>query len=156
MNTNDHPMFWWTVKVLAGTILVGGVVERYLLGAIPGWSAPSLALGQVLVVAGALVTLGHYVLMKRRIRNLSSPAELITDAGLFRYVRHPMYTGDLVTYTGLTLLAPGVLSLPVLVVALYALRRQARIEDRHMADTFGEQHARWRERTALLIPGLPT
>jgi protein-S-isoprenylcysteine O-methyltransferase Ste14 len=107
-----------------------------------------------MVICGGLTTVIHYVYVWRRTRRLSEPNQLITEFGLFRCIRHPMYTGDLITYSGLLFLAPGPVSVLVLCIGTYAIWRQSIVEDRYMAERFGASHRQWRNRTSLLIPGL--
>jgi protein-S-isoprenylcysteine O-methyltransferase Ste14 len=105
------------------------------------------------VVTGGLVTILHYGLLRRSNRRLARPGRLVTRGGLFARVRHPMYLGDGVVYAGLALLAPGPVTLVVFVAGIAGILGQARVEDGWLSRRFGRQHARWRERTGLLLPG---
>jgi protein-S-isoprenylcysteine O-methyltransferase Ste14 len=156
MNTSDHSLAWWALKVAMGTILIVLLAERYLLVQGPAISAPPRLLGQVLVVVGGAIALGHYALLKRRNHYLSRPCELITEPGLYRYLRHPMYLGDLFVFGGLTMLAPGPISLACLAIGVYAVYRQSRVEDRYMVQRFGSAQELWAARTGLLLPRLAT
>lgn len=153
MTENSHPMHWWYIKVAATCILIALLVERFLLQILPGPSGWPVWPGQVLVVVGGVNNMVHYGLLKRRNQSLGVPNELITRAGLYRKVRHPMYLGDLVLLLGLALLAPG---LPAMIAALsgmVAAVGEARVEDRYLAARFGADHADWCRRTGLILPG---
>ncbi len=135
-------------------MLIGLAVEHYLLGVLPPFVDVPIRLGQLMVMIGGLVTVTHYVCVRRHAHSLSEPDQLMTERGLYRYIRHPMYTGDLITYSGLTALAPGPVTALVLFVGIYAIWRQSIVEDRHLADRFDEMHREWRKRTFLLVPGI--
>ena len=77
---------------------------------------------------------------------------LITH-GVYRRVRHPMYSALLLYALGQALLLPNWLAGPAYFVALLVLfaRRIGR-EERMMADEFGEQYAAYAAATKQLIP----
>lgn len=153
MDSRTHSIRWWITKVLAGFLLIGLVVEHYLIGVLPTLDTSPVRIGQALVIGGGLITVYHYAYAWYQTNKLSEPDQLITKFGLYRYIRHPMYTGDLITYTGLTVLAPGVASVLVLSIGAYAIWRHSTVEDRYMANRFDDVHRKWRERTFQLIPG---
>jgi len=154
MDSRDHSLAWWALKVAMGAVLIALMAERFLLGALPAWPGPPTLVGQAFVALGSGLAIGHYLGLKRRHRNLSRPGALTTGFGLYRYLRHPMYLGDLFVFAGLALLASGPLAITCLFLGAYAVRRQAYVEDRYMAGRFGAAHARWCERTGLLLPRL--
>ncbi|MDJ0521402.1 MAG: isoprenylcysteine carboxylmethyltransferase family protein [Planctomycetota bacterium] len=149
------PSPWWLLKVSAGLALVAwGLLVALGLGPIvPRLPFPP-PLAQMLVLVGAGLHLVHYAILKRRAGDLSRPHALVTDVGLFRRIRHPMYLGDLVAYVGLAALSADPIAAGLLVLGAIGLERQAHHEDREMARQFGTPYEDWRVRTRLLIPGL--
>jgi protein-S-isoprenylcysteine O-methyltransferase Ste14 len=79
--------------------------------------------------------------------------ELIT-AGPYRYVRHPIYSGLLLGFVGSALAWGQWRGLLALVLAVYALWRKWRIEERFMRDTFGTAYSDYAARTPAVIPRL--
>lgn len=152
MQHAGHSVLWWNVKVLCGAALIGLMVERYALGLLPALGAPLVLPGQILVGVGGAVFVMHYLINRARTRVISAPEALVTDGGLYRYIRHPMYLADAIMYFGFLLLAPNYLGFGIYLLALVALYRQAREEDRFIATRFPENHARWREMTGLFTP----
>lgn len=150
-------MTWWLVKVIAGCLLLALVADYYLFSLMPlGWklTLPFIPrwLAQGVVCLGGLLNLHHYLILKRQNTNIAQPSCLITDQGLFSYIRHPMYLGDLILYVGLLLLAPSYLAVIVFLFAYYALYRQACVEDEYLAGRFPVQFGRWYGMTKLLFP----
>jgi protein-S-isoprenylcysteine O-methyltransferase Ste14 len=79
---------------------------------------------------------------------------LITD-GVYRRVRHPMYTALLVYSVGQALVIPNWVAGPSYLIAfgiLFAFR--VRAEERMMLDQFGDQYAAYMARTERLLPGV--
>jgi len=79
---------------------------------------------------------------------------LVTD-GVYRRVRHPMYTALLLFGVGQTLVAPNWVAGPAFLVAFAMLvsHRLGR-EEQLMLDQFGEAYVAYRSRTARLVPGI--
>ena len=79
---------------------------------------------------------------------------LVTE-GVYRQVRHPMYTSLLLYALGQLLVVPNWLAGPsylIVMATLVALRVPA--EERMMLETFGDEYAAYKARTKRLVPGL--
>jgi protein-S-isoprenylcysteine O-methyltransferase Ste14 len=80
--------------------------------------------------------------------------QLVTS-GLYRHVRHPMYTSIFLYALGQALVVPNWIVGPANLVAffvLFAVRVQS--EEQMMADKFGDQYRNYLARTKRLIPGI--
>ncbi len=78
--------------------------------------------------------------------------ELVTS-GIYRYVRHPMYTAIFLYALGQALVVPNGIAGPANLVAflvLFAMR--VKVEERMMVDKFGDQYRAYRAKTKRLIP----
>lgn len=112
----------------------------------------------VAVMIGALVL--FRVTHKQLGRNWSVTLEtredhkLVTD-GLYRYVRHPMYSSFFMLALAQALLIQNWIAGPVGLVALGLLffLRVGR-EERLMIETFGEEYRAYMKGTARIIPGV--
>jgi protein-S-isoprenylcysteine O-methyltransferase Ste14 len=113
---------------------------------------------------GAAVFLGalwlFYRVHRELGRNWSDSLEvreqhaLVTD-GLYRYVRHPMYTAFFMWAVAQALLLPNWIAGPAGLIGFGTLFlfRVAR-EERMMLDSFGDEYRAYMKRTARLIPGI--
>jgi protein-S-isoprenylcysteine O-methyltransferase len=125
---------------------------------------PQLALGPVgicrsvglaLFLAGiavrwcAILALGRFFTV-----NVAIAADhQLVEAGPYRWLRHPSYTGALLAFLGLGLCldnwaALAVLMAPVAVVFWWRMR----IEEAALVETFGERYRDYMRRTRRLIP----
>lgn len=80
--------------------------------------------------------------------------QLVTS-GLYRHVRHPMYTSIFLYALGQALVVPNWIVGPANLVAffvLFAVRVQS--EEQMMADKFGDQYRNYLAKTKRLIPGI--
>jgi protein-S-isoprenylcysteine O-methyltransferase Ste14 len=111
-------------------------------------------LGTMLLVAGLLFTVWARIVLGGNWSGtvtVKKDHELI-QSGPYRWVRHPIYTGLLLAFSGSALVQDrwaGVASVTLIFVAFwFKLRR----EEAWMQETFGERYARYRAQTACLIP----
>jgi protein-S-isoprenylcysteine O-methyltransferase Ste14 len=76
--------------------------------------------------------------------------ELVTS-GPYAYVRHPIYTGIMLAMIG-SVLAVGLLWLPLFVLAFFYFLVSARTEEKMMLAQFPDAYPAYRRRTRMLIP----
>jgi protein-S-isoprenylcysteine O-methyltransferase Ste14 len=74
--------------------------------------------------------------------------------GPYRWIRHPIYTGLLVSVVGTVLLQGEVRSLVGFGVILFALYRKAKREERFLSEEFGNGFAEHAKHTGMFLPRL--
>ena len=113
--------------------------------------------GAALTLAGLLFTVWARGYLGRNWSGtvtLKSDHELVTT-GPYAIVRHPIYTGLLLAFVGGAVgrgTLAGVLSVLVAVLALW---RKLRMEERWMREQFGETYVAYSRHVPALIPFLP-
>ncbi len=148
-----HSMRWWCIKVVCGSLLIGGVLLKFIYSLQATWEPPIL-FGQGFTLLGFLMVFYHYLLLKRHNKNIEAPTVLITDQGLYRFIRHPMYLADLIWMLGLFLVFANPFSLLLFIFGAFALLKQAKEEDLFLQARFAQVYEQWRARTKLLVPAL--
>ena len=103
-----------------------------------------------LIVLGGMINLVGLLTMRRAFTIMSEARTLITG-GIFRYVRHPLYSGHFIMFFGSLLLR-----LHIVTVLLYALFLgtqviRARIEERKLSAVF-EEYAAYQRQTGMFWP----
>ncbi len=78
--------------------------------------------------------------------------ELVTS-GVYRYIRHPIYTGLIIAFVGGELVAKSYLIGLVFFLALGAYY-QAILEEKLLMDHFGDSYKKYMKRTKMFIPFL--
>jgi protein-S-isoprenylcysteine O-methyltransferase Ste14 len=79
----------------------------------------------------------------------------IVSNGIYRYVRHPSYSGSLLSFLGLGLFFADIFSLATIVLPISAaFLYRIRVEEQALVDTFGDEYIRYCKSTRRLIPGL--
>ena len=126
-----HNMFggahWLTIAAIA--VLVAGLVIRWI----------------------AIVSLGKAFSANVAIR----PTQSIYQSGLYRFVRHPSYSGLLLVFVAVALhernwLAAAVVLVPTTAALLYRIH----VEEAALHQAFGAQYEAYSKRTKRLIPAI--
>jgi protein-S-isoprenylcysteine O-methyltransferase Ste14 len=112
--------------------------------------------GAILMLAGnILFFLSHIYLGKQWSAELEiQPGHQLIVNGIYRWIRHPMYTGFLIFGLGLGLLSANLLGcayFPAVAIMIYF---RLPSEEALLIDEFGEEYLKYRETTSALIPGL--
>ena len=128
--------------------LLGPDAERLWRPAIdagPQLGLSLMAFGEAIAVAG-MVSLG-------RSFSIFSEARDLVTAGLYRFVRHPLYLGEMIAVWGYVLAwpAPWSIACALLFTALQSWR--ARVEERVLL-AHHPAYAEYRARTGFLLPRL--
>ncbi|MDC0325524.1 protein-S-isoprenylcysteine O-methyltransferase [bacterium] len=80
--------------------------------------------------------------------------ELVTE-GIYRHIRHPMYSSFLVFATGHALVVPNYIAGPAIAVAFIPLiANRLGAEERMMTEEFGDKYTEYCRHTKFLIPGV--
>jgi len=114
-----------------------------------------------LAVAGAVVTaIGLAVTVWARVHlagnwsatvTIKENHTLVRD-GPYRYVRHPIYAGILLAIVGTAMAGNEWRVVLAVAIAVAAVWRKLRLEERWLTETFGEEYRRYRKEVRALIP----
>ncbi|MGE5472125.1 MAG: methyltransferase family protein [Bacteroidota bacterium] len=78
----------------------------------------------------------------------------LVSSGLFKYIRHPMYTSLLALAWGLCLEDPNWLGVSLALVASGFLLLTAKADEKECLGYFGAEYAAYRQRTWMFVPFL--
>jgi protein-S-isoprenylcysteine O-methyltransferase Ste14 len=126
---------------------------NYNLPVLAGWTGTAFFAGAIVLLWRSHVDLGRNFSATLRI---ASQHSLVTN-GVYRYIRHPMYTAHLLWAIAQGLLLSNWLAgwaFLVLSVPLYIIRIPK--EEQMMIEHFGEEYREYKNRTGRLIPRILT
>lgn len=113
------------------------------------WIGIALMLLGILVRAIAIATLWRFFTVSVTIHG---DHELI-EHGLYRWIRHPAYTGSLLSFLGLGLAFRNWLSVAIIMgVTLIAFAYRVRVEEGALLGHFGEKYRAYMGRTKRFVP----
>lgn len=135
---------------VAGLAFALGIVVSGAAGlqaALSGGSGQPL-IGALVAIAGAVIVMVAQVQMGRawRVGVRAGDAPLFVSHGLFRFSRNPIFVGMAMIGFGVALTAWTWWSWAALAVFVAACAVQARIEERHLEASFGEDYRSYRKR----------
>lgn len=117
-------------------------------------SGLTLALGVALMLLGLIVVALAFVRLGEALTPTPVPR---ADAGLrttgvYRLVRHPIYSGILLVAAGITIAIGTWWTLAWFVVLVVFFLVKSRWEDRLLSIAYGDAWAQWAQRTGALLP----
>ena len=110
-----------------------------------------LMLGGVAFRWWAIATLGKFFTFDVAVQS----GQKVVDTGPYRYIRHPSYTGTLMTQVGIGLALgnwAGMLALMVCMAIAYSYRIS--VEEQALVAALGEPYKQYMRRTRRIIPFL--
>ncbi len=153
---------WWGgILVAFGAILGGLAPAAELSGVIEPMRLPNRPVvnvaGLVLALCGFAVTFAAQLQMRDSWRigvDAREKTSLVT-AGLFAFVRNPIFSGMLLVLAGVLLMAPNPLTLVALAATLMGVEIQVRrVEEPYLLRTHGEDYRSYARRVGRFVPRL--
>jgi protein-S-isoprenylcysteine O-methyltransferase Ste14 len=142
--------------LLGATIFAAAQLQFLKIGRMPErntlfWVGLALILIGILIRGVAILTLRRFFTVSVMIQESH---ELI-ERGIYKVVRHPSYTGSLVSFVGLGFAFGNWLSLGLVVIgASIGFAYRIRVEETALTNHFGDRYRSYAARTKRLIPGV--
>lgn len=108
--------------------------------------------GTGLLMAGMTLDVWAYGTLFRSFSIVPEARELKVS-GAYRFVRHPIYLGQMIAQAGVWLFfaSPNLVSLSLLLGFIAIQLYRSRLEDRVLEAAFGERYRQWRRRTLWFV-----
>ncbi len=147
-------LLWITILV---SITIGAFLGANGIGFIREKSYLISLSGLVLIVLGLIVRWIAILTLRRYFTvdvSIVSHHQIIKK-GIYKFIRHPAYTGSLLSFLGLGLSFSNWLStLVMLVPILTAFSYRIVVEEKVLLQVFGEEYANYSKTTKRLVPGI--
>jgi protein-S-isoprenylcysteine O-methyltransferase Ste14 len=151
----DESSLWLLWVTICLSITIGIVVASRGTGFVRAAFPASSYVGLGIVVLGlflrwsAILTLRRYFTVDVAI----CENHAIIDRGVYRFLRHPAYSGSLFSFFGLALFfANWLVFIIIFPPILFAFLARIRIEESVLLAQFGEKYSHYSARTKRLIP----
>lgn len=147
------------VTPLLGVLLLKEVIEPISVTSVDlgdGWLVRVLeSVGLVLYCVGNLILYSSRLVLRRNFR-LGAVAprseDRLVTTGLYRYVRHPMYTAVLAMALGLTLLVQSLVMCGLFAGLAVSILVMLPIEDSQLERAYRGRYKRYKEQVKALVP----
>jgi protein-S-isoprenylcysteine O-methyltransferase Ste14 len=143
---------WLTIII---SVLLGVIIARIYPLPVSKSSYLIPYSGLFVIVTGVIIriiairTLGRFFTVNLSVRN----DQQIVTSGLYKHIRHPSYTGSLLSFAGLGLSFNNWLSLIIIFVpVLFAFIYRINVEEKLMQQQFGSAYSDYMKITKRLLP----
>ncbi|HUL43642.1 MAG TPA: isoprenylcysteine carboxylmethyltransferase family protein [Bacteroidota bacterium] len=146
--------FWTTIAV---SITLASYLGYQEFGHIRSEFNVLRIVGIILIAIGIIIRWIAIFSLKRQFTvdvAITKDHRLITG-GIYRYIRHPSYTGALLSFFGLGLTIPNYFSFPVLFLPICSVfLYRIHVEESALLGAFGDEYRHYCASTKKLIPGV--
>ncbi len=153
----DKGSIVWLNAVIYSSIAIAVTMGTMGIGRIKGLPAAVPLLGLAMMIVGiairwtAVLTLRKYFTVNIVIQE----GHKVIKSGIYRFVRHPSYSGALISFWGMGLVFSNAISLAVLVVPVtIGFIKRIDIEEAALLEAFGEEYEEYRKKSKKLFPGV--
>lgn len=110
-------------------------------------------LAAVHVISNLIVVAGFAIMWKGWKRIHGVRGGLVTD-GLYKYVRHPQYSGLFLAMIGMLIQWPTMITALMFPVLIYVYYKLSKREENEVLKIYGDEYRNYMERTPMFVPGM--
>lgn len=111
--------------------------------------------GIILIVGGVLLRGSAILKLKKSftVNVAVAQGQKLVNSGIYKYIRHPAYTGSLLSFAGLAIVFNHWLTMLVIFIPIFlAFYYRIHVEEQALLQAFGEQYARYIKNSRKLLP----
>lgn len=152
--SNDKHSLWWLFALITLGYALSFVIGATKTGRIYHWNT-LFGIGMILVAVGLVIRVYSFLALRQYFTYSVSKVEnhQIIQTGLYRFIRHPGYLGQLIIFAGISISLSNWLSIMTMMIPVISgYLNRINIEERFMAEQMGEEYLNYRARTKRLIP----
>lgn len=147
-----------SIWILAISIAIGYSLSFSIastkIGRIYHWDT-FFIIGAILVIAGLIIRISSILTLKEQFTYTVTKIEdhKLIETGLYTYVRHPGYLGQLIIFLGISKLLSNWISVIFMITSVsigYVYR--IKTEEKFMIEQMGDKYIDYQKRTKRLIP----
>lgn len=147
------PLTLYVLSSVFGAELPLGHISGHLWSSLLGFGEIGATIE--MLVGYLIMTIGGILIVSGWEKIYKNKNDLAID-GIYKYMRHPQYTGIILVTFGMLVHWPTIITLltwPVLAVAYYYLAKK---EERELEDQFGEVYQEYKSRVPMFFPSVKT
>jgi len=148
----------WSIWILGISIAIGYSLSFSLAasktGRIYHWDTP-FVIGSLLVITGLIIRIASILTLKKQFTYTVTKIENheLIETGLYKYIRHTGYLGQLIIFLGIATSLSNWLSVLLMMVSVFiGYINRIMVEEKFMIQQFGQKFVDYQRRTKRLIP----
>jgi protein-S-isoprenylcysteine O-methyltransferase Ste14 len=134
--------------ILFTSIWIAGVFLPYLV-MVKLVDAPLLIVPAIIFIAIGVHLLNQST---KTIFGKVTVSHRLADRGVYSWVRHPMYLGVIMIFSGFFFLSPSVILLAITIALFIAYDRMTVYEERELAKVLGKRYLEYKKRVSKWFP----
>ena len=152
--SSDKSSLWRLYGLITLGYALSFSIGATRIGRIYAWNTLFIV-GMALFVIGFIIRIHSLLTRKQYFTYSVAKVEnhKIIETGLYKFIRHPGYLGQLIIFVGISISISNWLSLLVMMIPVtlgYLYR--IKVEERFMLEQLGKEYMSYQERTKRLIP----
>jgi protein-S-isoprenylcysteine O-methyltransferase Ste14 len=153
-SSGDKGSLWLLYCLITAGYALSFAIGATKFGRTGPWSL-FFALGMVLMAIGLMIRVHSILTLKQFFTYTVAKIEnqKIVETGLYKFIRHPGYLGQLIIFLGISLAMSNWLSVLLMMSAVipgYLYR--IKIEEKFLIEQLGEEYISYQKRTKRLLP----
>jgi protein-S-isoprenylcysteine O-methyltransferase Ste14 len=152
--SGDKGSLWLLYSLITIGYFLSFSIGATKIGRIYYWNT-FFAIGVVLILIGLIIRIQSILTLKQYFTYSVAKVEnhKLIDTGLYKYIRHPGYLGQVLIFIGISTSLSNMLSIllmmiPVTIGYIYRIK----VEESFMIDQLGENYLNYQKRTKRIIP----
>lgn len=153
-SSSDKSSLWWLYGLITLGYALSFSIGATKIGRIYYWNT-FFVVGMALFVIGFMIRIHSILTLKRYFTYSVVKVEnhKIIETGLYKFIRHPGYLGQLIIFIGISTsisnwLSILIMMIPIAVGYIYRIK----VEEIFMIEQMGENYLNYQKRTKRLIP----
>lgn len=113
--------------------------------------------GAILVLVRLMIRIGAILALRNQFTYTVTKIEehKLVETGLYRYIRHPAYLGQLLIFIGIAVSMSNWLFVLAMIICIsFGYFYRIKTEENFMVAQFGEKYVSYMKKTKKLIPGI--
>ncbi len=152
--SNDKSSLWWLYVLITLGYALSFAIGATKIGRIYTWNT-IFVVGMAVFVIGFIIRIHSLLTLKQFFTYSVARVEnhKIIETGLYKFIRHPGYLGQLIIFIGISILISNWLSILFMMIPItLGYLNRMKVEERFMLEQLGEDYLNYRARTKRLIP----
>jgi protein-S-isoprenylcysteine O-methyltransferase Ste14 len=154
--SGDKMSIWVLVISISAGYWLSFIIGSTTYGRIQPWNT-YFAIGALLVVTGLIIRVTSILTLRQQFTYTVTKIENheLIENGLYKYIRHPGYLGQLIIFAGIAASLSNWLSVIFMIVPVFlGYNYRIRVEERFMIEEMGQKYIDYQKRTKRLVPGI--
>jgi len=154
--SGDKGSIWILILAISIGYWLSFIIASTKIGRIYHWNT-LFVIGSILAAIGLIIRVTSILKLKQQFTYTVTKIENhhLIDTGLYKYIRHPGYLGQLIIFLGIATALSNWISILLMIIPVFGgYINRIRIEEKFMTQQMGQKYIDYQSRTKKLIPDI--